>query len=79
MSDMEMVLNPDNIKAGYVTEKIPHYPIMNSKLNVLRGEESKRLFDFKVIVTNPNAVSEIEENKKTELFQRLQQTISNNA
>jgi len=37
---------------------------MNSKLNVLRGEESKRLFDFKVVVTNPNAISEIEDNKK---------------
>jgi hypothetical protein len=41
---------------------------MNSKLNVLRGEESKRVFDFKVVVTNPNAVSEIEKTKKQELF-----------
>lgn len=37
---------------------------MNSKLNVLKGEESKRVFDFKVVVTNPTAVSEIENNKK---------------
>ena len=49
---------------------------MNPKLDVLRGEESKRVFDYRVIVTNPNAVSEIEENKKQEIFQRLQQLIS---
>ena len=49
---------------------------MNSKLNVLRGEESKRVFDFKVVVTNPNAISEIEDNKKNELLQRLQEMIT---
>ena len=64
MSDMELILNPDNIKAGFIPDRIQHYPIMNSKLDVLRGEESKRVFDYRVIVTNPNAVSEIEENKK---------------
>ena len=65
MSDLQMVLNPDHIEAGYIPDKLQHYPIMNSKLNVLRGEESKRVFDFKVVVTNPNAISEIEENKRT--------------
>lgn len=48
---------------------------MNSKLNVLRGEESKRVFDYRVVVTNPNAISEIEENKKKELLSRMQQII----
>ena len=77
MSDLELILNPENLQAGFVPEKIQHYPIMNSKLNVLRGEESKRVFDFKVVITNPNAISEIEENKKQELLQRLQEWVSN--
>lgn len=77
MTDLELVLNPENIRAGFIPDRIQHYPIMNSKLNVLRGEESKRVFDFKVVVTNPNAISEIENNKKQELFQRLQQLIAN--
>ena len=64
MNDIQSVLNPDNVKSGYITEKIPHYPIMNSKLNVLRGEESKRIFDYRVIITNPSAITEIENNKK---------------
>jgi hypothetical protein len=76
MSDMEVVLNPENVRAKYISEKIQHYPIMNSKLNVLRGEESKRVFDFRVIVTNPNAVSEVEENKKESLFRDLQKLVA---
>lgn len=76
MTDLELILNPDHIKAGFVPDRIQHYPIMNSKLNVLRGEESKRVFDFRVVVTNPNAISEIETHKRDELLQRLQQLIA---
>lgn len=76
MSDIEVVLNPEGIKAGFIPDRIQHYPIMNSKLNILRGEESKRVFDYKVIVTNPNAISEIEDNKKNELLQRLRTLIA---
>ncbi len=79
MSDMQAVLNPDQISAGFIPDEIQHYPIMNSKLNVLRGEEATRRFDFRVIVTNPNAVSEIENNKKEEIFKRLQETVSKEA
>lgn len=76
MADLELVLNPEHIQAGFIPDRIQHYPIMNSKLNVLRGEESKRVFDYKVVVTNPNAISEIENNKKEELLQRLQQLVA---
>lgn len=76
MNDLMLVINPDNIQAGFIPDKIQHYPIMNSKLNVLRGEESKRIFDYRVVITNPNAISEIEENKKAELMQRLQQMVA---
>ena len=79
MSDLEMILNPEKLSAGFIPDKIQHYPIMNSKLNVLRGEESKRVFDFKVVVTNPNAITEIEENKKAALLQDLQQLIADSS
>lgn len=79
INDMQLVLNPDNIEAGYIPDNIQHYPIINSKLNVLRGEESKRVFDFKVVVTNPTAISEIEDNKKAELLQRVQEIIQDNS
>lgn len=79
MQDLEIVVNPENQSAGFIPDKIQHYPIMNSKLNVLRGEESKRVFDFRVIVTNPNSISEIENTKKEELLQRLQQLMADTA
>lgn len=77
MQDLKMVLNPDHIDAGYIPENIQHYPIMNTKLDVLRGEESKRVFDYKVIITNPNSISEIEENKKNAVLQSLREIIEN--
>lgn len=76
MEDLQAMVNPEDIKTGYSPERIQHYPIMNSKINVLRGEESKRVFDYRVIVTNPNAVSEIEDSKKAQLMMSLQQIIA---
>lgn len=79
LDDMMLVINPDHMDAGFIPDEIQHYPIINSKLNVLRGEESKRVFDYRVIITNPNAISEAENTKKEELFQRLQSLIAENA
>lgn len=79
MEDMEAIINPESIKVGYIPDRIQHYPIMNSKLNVLRGEETKRVFDFKVVVTNPNAVTEVEDHKKEQLLASLQQLIADNS
>lgn len=76
MEDLAMIINPDNIQAGFIPDRIQHYPIMNSKLSVLRGEESKRVFDYRVVITNPNAISEKENTRKEELTARLQQVIA---
>ena len=78
MNDLELILNPDNLKAGFIPDRIIHYPIMNSKLNVLIGEESKRVFDFRVVITNPNSISEIENTKRDAIRERLQQLLSDN-
>lgn len=79
MDDMMVILNPDAVNQNFIPETIQHYPIINSKLNVLRGEESKRRFDFRLVVTNPNAISEIEKNKKEEIFERLKELVANTA
>ena len=77
MEDIEVILNPNDIKTTdhLSPDRIQHYPLINSKLNVLKGEESKRVFDYRVVVTNPNSISEIEENKKAAVLQQLQQII----
>jgi hypothetical protein len=68
-------LNPTGLQDDLVPNEIQHYPIINSKLNILRGEESKRLFDYKAIVTDPNSISEASNEKKALLLQDLQQLI----
>lgn len=76
MEDLEAIINPEFIKENDEPAPIQHYPILNSKLQVLRGEEAKRLFDFKVVVTNPNSISEIENNKREAVLQQLQQLVA---
>ena len=75
MSELKKLVNPFHIDASFIPDDIQHYPIINSKIEVLKGEESKRLFDFRAIVTNPNAVSEIEEEKNRQVNQALQQLL----
>ena len=76
MQDVEMIINPEHLKEKTTPADIQHYPIINSKLHVLRGEESRRVFDFRVVVTNPNSISEIEESKKAAVLQQLQQLVA---
>ena len=79
MSDLKMLINPYSIDASFIPDNIQHYPVINSKLEVLRGEESKRLFDFRVVITNPAAVSEIEEEKNNQVNMMLQQILMDDA
>ena len=75
MSDLQLILNPDHLKARFIPDNIQHYPIMNSKLNLLRGEESNRIFDYRAVVTNPNALSDIESKKQEALQAAVLQAI----
>ena len=79
MNDLQLILNPDKIEAGYIPENIQHYPIINAKLQVLIGEESRRPFNYRVSVTNPTSVTDMEEQKKQAIFQDLQQWVMNQA
>lgn len=76
---LKLYLNPFNLDASFIPDSIQHYPIINSKLNVLLGEEMDRVFDYRVVVTNPNAVSEIEEEKNAEINQKLLQLVADDS
>ena len=76
MDDLAIVLNRSELGSDLTPDLIQHYPIINGKLNVLRGEEAGRTFDHKVITTNPNAISEIEKARQAEMVNRLQQVIA---
>ena len=79
MEDLRLFLNPYNLNASFIPDGIQHYPILNSKLSVLQGEESKRVFDFRVVVTNPTAISQIEEKKKEAMYESLQKLFADNS
>lgn len=70
--DIQRTLNPFGMDASFVPDNIPHHPIMVPKIDLLVGEEINRTFDFTAIVTNPDAISKKEEDKKTFLKQQLQ-------
>lgn len=59
--DIVKTLNPEGLSEELMGVELQHYPIANSRLDVLIGEEAKRRFDWKVMVTNPDAISEKEE------------------
>lgn len=75
MKDLTNLVNPYQLDASFIPEKIPHHPIMVPKIDLLVGEEIKRRFDYQVIVTNRDAISEKEEGKKKVLLQKLTEVL----
>lgn len=63
-TDFEYVLNPYGFKSGEFPANLQHYDIISPKLNLLFGEEIKRPFNFTVVATNPEAISEYQEEQK---------------
>ena len=74
--DLTNVVNPHQVDASFVPNNIPHHPILVPKIDLLVGEEIKRRFDYSIVVTNPDAITKKEEDKKGFLFQRLQELYS---
>jgi hypothetical protein len=62
--DVEQAVNPWGIKGATFPAKMQNYPIANPKIDLLIGEESKRRFDWRVTVVNPDAISDKEEKQK---------------
>jgi hypothetical protein len=71
VNDMKKVTNPYDTDAQYIPGNIPHHPIAVPKINLLAGEEIKRRFDYTVTVTNPNAITKKENDRKKYLTDRI--------
>lgn len=59
-NDVERVINPWRIKGADFPVEMRNYPLSKPKLDLLVGEESKRRFDWKVVVKNDDAISDKE-------------------
>lgn len=62
--DIQKILNPYGLDASFVPDNIPHHPILVPKIDLLLGEEINRKLEYAAIVTNPDAISQKEEDKK---------------
>jgi len=74
-TDVEKAVNPWGIKGATFPAKMQNYPIANPKIDLLLGEESKRRFDWRVMVVNPDAVSKKEEQQKDLMNQLIMTAI----
>lgn len=72
IKDLNYVTNPYGLTNQQFPAQLQNYNIIKPKIDLLVGEEIKRPFNFKVISTNPDAVSTIEEIKKQMLLEMLQ-------
>jgi len=84
IADFQYVCNPYGMSnAGEMPAELRHYDIISPKLRVLFGEEIKRPFNFRVLTTNPEAISSKEMEKErllkeyisSQIQQRIQQEI----
>lgn len=76
--DLTNMVNPHHLEASYVPDNIPHHPVIVPKIDLLCGEEIKRRFDWSVVVTNSDAITKKEEDKKKMLTQKLTQFLEAN-
>tara|TARA_R110000851_G_C13092938_1_gene567077 strand:- start:1295 stop:3697 length:2403 start_codon:yes stop_codon:yes gene_type:complete len=71
IKDLTDVVNPFHMDASFIPDNIPHHPICVPKIDLLVGEEIQRRFDWKVVVSNHDAVSSKEADKKRVLMEKL--------
>lgn len=73
INDLSETVNPYQMDASFIPDNIPHHPIVVPKIDLLVGEESKRRFDWKIMITNNNAITEKENSRRDLLHQKLQE------
>lgn len=71
--ELSNYVNPNRTEASFLSEDIPHNPIIVPKIDLLVGEEYKRRFDWRATVTNPDAISEKEDAFKAKWDEKIQE------
>ena len=72
--DLRYVTNPFNVEDGFPA-KTQNINIVRPKIDLLIGEESKRPLRIKVLQTNDEAISQLQEKKKQLLLQYVEKII----
>lgn len=69
-NEVERVINPYRLEEGDFPETYRNYPLINPALNLLSGEERRRIFNPMVTVINSDAVSQ-KQKDLNEMFDKL--------
>jgi hypothetical protein len=72
--DLKYVTNPFKVEDGFPA-KTQDFNIIRPKIDLLIGEESKRPFDLRVIQTNSDVVTQLQDKKKEMLMQYISQFV----
>ena len=72
--DLKYVTNPYKVEDGFPA-KTQEFNIIRPKIDLLIGEESKRPFNLRVIQTNSDVVTQLQDKKKELLMQYMMQQI----
>jgi hypothetical protein len=73
--DVKKIVDPLGLDSEYTPAKMQNYPIINPKVDVLWGEETKKKFEWRLRTINDDAVSEKEEELNKQLTQILVEQI----
>lgn len=68
-AEVAKICNPYDYTDFVIPKDFKNYPICEPRIQTLLGEEIKRLFNYKVFVTNRDAISKKEEEKKNIFMQ----------
>jgi hypothetical protein len=76
-SDFNYVLNPYGLQGQYakVATKMKNYNIVRPKIELLKGEEMKRPFSYRVRATSGEVVSQRQDEKRKAILEHLQGAI----
>lgn len=74
-TDSRRIMDPWELGAKTFPDEVQIYSIAKSKIDLLVGEESRRKFDWRVRVTNEDAISEKEEMIKQRIVESLMATV----
>ncbi len=78
VKDMMEMCDPFNLQGDDFPYKPQHYPVPNSKINLLVGEEMKRRFDWRVKVINDDAVSQKEKEMRGLVREQMIEILTSN-
>jgi len=75
--DIDRSLNPQSLKGVYFPGRVQNYPIELTKLDVLKGEELSRPFNWFLRATNDHVIIQKEEREAEAVKEYLTNTIDN--